>query len=226
MSKKKRKKKAQRPKPPRRVYQTPRSKIRPITRKREDILARAREMPILGCWRTKHWQESGMTSILLVREQDPLHILYAAYLVDLLCLGVKDVMVEVSVPKSSLRGIIRRLFKGDEEPCDAAFAHQLIYGALEYARKYGLEPHPDFTRLEADQILDPPGTHTTPQYKIHFGGEDGKPVFVVGPYDDEAFVRQVLETLERTAPGEYHYVLPFSPADAEEWLKFEEDEEF
>ena len=221
MSKKKRKKKkGVRPKSPRRVYQTPRSKIRPITRKREEILARAREMPILGCWRTQGWQESGMASVLLVREQDPLHIVYGVYLVDLLCLGIKDAFADVNVPRTSLRGILRRAFRGEEEPCDAAFAHQLIYGAIEYARKYGFEPHKDFYRLGADKILDPPGTHTTPKYDIHFGGEDGQPVFVAGPYDDDRFIQKVLDTLERTAPGKYHFVIPLSEEEfPEEFLE-------
>ncbi len=211
MSKKRKKKKGQPLKPPRRVYQMPRSKIRPLRTRREEILERAREMPIVGCWRHKQWQKIGETTLLLARAQNDHTVLYAGYLVDLLCLGVKDALVKLNVPRSALQRHVERIFRGDQEPCDAAFAHQLVYGAIAFARKYGFEPHEDFYRLGAHKILDPPGSHPEP-YDIKFG-KDGKPVYIAGPYDSPSFVNKVLDTLERTAPGKYHFVAPLSDED-------------
>jgi hypothetical protein len=35
------------------------------------------------------------------------------------------------------------------------FAHELIYGAIEYAARYGFQPHPDFTKQLAISFLLP-----------------------------------------------------------------------
>ena len=203
MGKKKRKKSGMR-KPPRKVYQPSRLQIRPLTRLREALLESVREMPFVGCWRHKGWQEMGITSILLARAQDDSHIIYAVYLVDLYCLGIKDAFVR-NVSRSTLKRHVQKTFQGEEEPCDIDFAHQLIYGAMEFAHKYGFEPHPDFYREGADKILDPPGTH--PEiHNIEFG-KDGEPFYVAGPHDSPAFVRYVIQTLQRTAPETGNYIV-------------------
>ena len=91
-------------------------------------------------------------------------------------------------------------------------AHEIVYGALEFAQKYGFEPHPDFTRLHADQVLDPPERHPR-THGVQFG-QDGKPLYVSGPYEDERKIRRILHTLERTAgEGNFHYVIGFNEGD-------------
>ncbi len=174
------------------------------------LLERAREMPFAGCWVRKDWRQEGMTSVLVARQQDRDRVLYGVYLVDLQCVGVKDAFVRTDVSPRALRRHLKRL--GDEEegrmePCSVPFAHQLIYGAIEYARRYGLEPSPEFTRTGADRILDPPGTHPEVA-QIPFGGPDGQPLFMPGPYDSELWIRQVLTALRRTAgKGNFTFVL-------------------
>jgi len=203
MGKKKRKKAPK--KPPRKVYQPRLSRIRPLE-SRQAVLERASEKPFVGCWRHVDWQQTGITPIVIAREQSETSLVVAHYLVDLYCLGVKDAFVQVNVPRKGVLSAVRRsLAPGEEEPCDIAFAHRLIYGAIEFARKYGLEPHADFYRLGADKVLDPPGTHPE-TYDLTFG-KDGKPFYIPGPHDSPSFVRRVLNTLERNAPGEYDYVM-------------------
>ena len=94
--------------------------------------------------------------------------------------------------------------------CTVDFAHEAIYGAIEYAQNLGFEPHPDFKALLADQILDPPDVYPrTNQIKF---GKDGKPCFVSGPYDDERkclFVANKL--LETCGEGNFDYVIGFDP---------------
>ncbi len=203
---KRKSKKTRRLKPPKKVYQPSRAKIRPFASKRQEILSRAREMPIVGCWCNDGWGETGITTVMLAREQDTSTVLYGLYLVDIWCLGVKNAMVRLNVSRASLRRHVERVFHGEQVPCEASLAHQLIYGAIDFARQYGFEPHEDFYRLGADKILAPRGTYPE-SHKITFG-KDGKPFYVGGPHDSPQFVRHVLNTLERTAPGRYHYIVP------------------
>jgi hypothetical protein len=171
-----------------------------------EILQRAREYPILGCWIMEGWQENGITPIVIARQQPNDRVLFAVCLVDLHCLGVKDAY---------------KICSGAPQSCSVELAHEIVYGALEFAERYGFGPHPDFKRQYADQVLDPPEAH--PRIgKVKFGRE-GKPLFVSGPYDDERKSRQVIAILERTAgTGNYDYLISFGDPDSADLGLFEE----
>lgn len=84
-------------------------------------------------------------------------------------------------------------------------AHEIVYGAMEFATSYGFQPHPDFTRQRVDQILDPPESHPR-NHKVEFG-KDGKPFYIPGPYDDERKIRSMINTLMHTAgEGNFDYI--------------------
>jgi hypothetical protein len=75
-------------------------------------------------------------------------------------------------------------------------ARQAVFGAVEYARGMGLEPHPDFAKCtghlgEWDGSSD-----------ITFG-RDGVPMYMQGPHDD---MFAVISTLRKTVrDGNFHY---------------------
>lgn len=177
-------------------------------------LENARQYPIYGCWIMKGWRESeGITPVVIARAQDEAHVLFVSYLVDLYCLGVKDVIVNANFPHKRFERSLPKLCMYEPEEISVELAHEIVYGALEFAHKYGLEPHPDFTRLHADQVLDPPEMHPR-SHKIEFG-KDGKPFYVAGPYDDERKINRILQTLERTAgEGNFYCVFPISSPDS------------
>ena len=77
--------------------------------------------------------------------------------------------------RSASSGLVQKMCMHAPLAISVDLAHEIVYGALEYARKYGFEPHPDFTRLHADQVLDRPDTHPR-SHNVQFG-TDGKPVF-------------------------------------------------
>ena len=82
-----------------------------------------------------------------------------------------------------------------------ALAHEIIYGSIGYAAKFGFRLQRDFR--DSQWVLDPPETHPW-SGKVEFG-KDGKPLFISGPYDNaEAIVRQ----LRRTAgEGNFNYLM-------------------
>ena len=86
------------------------------------------------------------------------------------------------------------------EPCEVSLAHELIYGSIEFARKYGFEPHRDFET--ASLVLDLPDLQPK-KHNLEFG-KDGKPFFIAGPYDN---VQRIVNTLMRTAgEGNFNYL--------------------
>lgn len=211
MSKKRKKdKKTRRPKI---NTQLPISKIRKVTLDNPyETLQNARQYPLLGCWTIEEWQESGIAPVIIARQQDDGKVLFANYLVDLYCLGVKDVVVDENVPKRRFERLLQKMCMQAPEALEVELAHEIVYGAIDYARKYGFEPHPDFTRLHADQVLDPPDAHPR-THTVEFG-QDGKPTYISGPNENQYQSRRILQTLERTAgEGNFHYIIGFDDAD-------------
>lgn len=164
-------------------------------------LQQAREYPILGCWIMKGWQEQGITPIVVTRQQAEDRVIYGVFLVDIFCLGVKNAYWKADVSLKQFNRILPQLCSDMPEPCDPSLAHELIYGAIDYARKYGFEPHRDFGK--ASLILDQPEVHQR-KHKIEFGKE-GKPLFIQGPYDN---AQAIMNQLMRTAgAGNFDYQL-------------------
>ncbi len=175
-------------------------------------LQRAREYPFLGCWIMKGWQESGIAPVVVAREQSADKVTYGVYLIDLYCLGVKNVVTYTDVSHAAFQRKLPEICNGKPEPCSVEFAHEIIYGSIEYAKRYELDPHPDFTLELADQILDPPNAHPR-QGNIIFG-HDGKPFYVSGPYDDDKKIDRIIEALMRTAgEGNFDYLIGVGDPD-------------
>ena len=181
-------KKRKKEKRPRRLKintQLPISKVRKVTLANPlEALRNARKYPFFGYWTIEEWQESGLAPVILARQQDGGKILYANYLVDLNCLGVKDVVVDENVAEKHFERLIQKMCMQVPLAISVDLAHEIVYGALEYARKYGFEPHPDFTRLHADQVLDEPDAHPR-RHNVQFG-QAGKPVYVSGPNESQS----------------------------------------
>ena len=165
------------------------------------IRQRARALPIYECLINTEWDEGGLATIFIARRHSNGNITFGSYLVDLLCLGVKDTGFWFNVTETKYQDFKRDISNEIEYvECDYALAHNIIFGAIEFAGEYGFSPHPDFNFtkyiLEEDdeniELID-----------IEFG-RDGKPFLVTSPEND--FAREVA-ILEKTAgPGNYYAV--------------------
>jgi hypothetical protein len=162
----------------------------------------ARQCPPYECLINASWKDKGLATILISRRQPDGNLLFGVYLVDILCLGVKNTFCNADFSLSRYStDVVGRTYR-NEEPVQISkeLAHQLIYGAIRYARQFGFHPHKDFNLSqyildEADSIG--PGTD------VEFG-RDGKPLFITGPDDD---VPRILKQLEATAgPGHFDYL--------------------
>ena len=208
MSKKNRKDKKSRPMPkPNR--QIPNSLIRPFTGfMQSPYLENPRKYPIFGCWLMEDWRETGLTPGIVARLQDNDHIMFAVTMIDYYCLGIKDAFTRVDYTRNRFERELPQLCMKAPIPCSVEVAHELIYGSLEYAKKLGFEPHPDFYKQKADQILDPEDAH--PRTNGITFGRDGRPVFIPGPFDNEIKSRSIFNTLMRSCgPGNFDYMEVF-----------------
>lgn len=151
----------------------------------------SQQYSLFECQISDSWQETGLAYIWISRKT-PLQIIVAAYLVDIRCLGLKDVLISAFRSESEYQQFKTTSIQSYQKSfsiidCNFALANKIIYGAIDYARQFGFEPHKDFQL--AQYILGPKVTSTK---KIQFGGEDGKPIFIPGPYDN---VKKIVQKL-------------------------------
>ncbi len=206
-------KKERRPRQPGVDSQIPISRVRPIKiLGPRYYLQHVREYPILGCWIMSSWQKEGITPVVVARQPGPDRVIFAVCLVDLYCLGIKDAYTVVDCSHAKFLRELPQMCAGAPEQCSVELAHEIIYGSLEYAQRYGFQPHRDFTTQMCDQVLDPPETHLRKDH-VKFGYK-GKPLFVSGPNDDERRIESVINTLKSTAgEGNFHYMVGSGPVE-------------
>jgi hypothetical protein len=194
--------------------------VRRLAQERADPPADPRGA-LVGCWVSPGWghglsvenhpdwpgrtgdsaERSGVACVLIARERRAGKVSVCGYLVDTYCLGVKNALGPENLDEWALRGFVREYFgafDGDSVPAPLELAQHLVFGGVEYARGLGFEPHPDF-RAAAGHL----GTWQGPS-AITFG-DNGKPLYVEGPWDDS---RRVMRKLERSVgQGNFHFVV-------------------
>jgi hypothetical protein len=184
------------------------------------MIHRARRYPIEGCWVQRGWQDKGIAAVAVARIQPDENLVFGMYLVDYYCLGVKDSMHDANVPGGVFHNeFLPRVYQA-EPPISIKpeLAHEIVYGAVEYAEQFDLHPHSSF-RL-SQYVLDPPDAHPR-SGNVEFG-KDGKPLYVAGPRDNPY---AVIRTLERTAgSGNYNFLSPSTLSD-DAFLEEESDED-
>lgn len=177
----------------------------------QSILRRAREYPILECRISSDWQKEqpGLVQILVARQQPDGDICFGFYLVDKLCLGLKNTLAHAGFSPARYRSEFRdKVFRGTKaKDCPVELAHQMIYASIEYAAQFGFEPERDFALSQ--YMLEPRG-ELQETYKITFG-RNGKPFFIAGPDDN---VARIMRQLEKTAgAGNFDFLAPMGDMD-------------
>lgn len=174
------------------------------------IIRRAHVYPIHECLLSEKWEEEGMAAIAIARRQSEAQILLGVYVVDLYCLGVKNTFCIANMPLSKYREDFRARYTRENgaRPCSAELAHQIIYGAVEYAANLGFRPHKGF--LLSRHMLNKRET-VPPNNELEFG-RDGKPLYFSGPRDSPGRILKHLEA--RLGKEGFHYIVATgSPED-------------
>jgi len=203
------------------------SVVAPLVRRiaeQQQTRADPAERALLGCWISPGWSAGlglaetggwaeldtdgvadgaggGLACVLIARQERASGATVCGFLVDVYCLGVKNVSGPSGMAAGSVEAHRREFFgafHAPPVPVPVELAQHVVHGAVGYARTLGFEPPQDFGPAAA--YLGAP-TGPTP---IRFG-RDGSPFYTSGPFDDP---HAVVMTLERTAgPGNYEYIV-------------------
>ncbi|MEM9804261.1 MAG: DNA-binding response regulator [Cyanobacteria bacterium P01_D01_bin.56] len=144
----------------------------------------------------------GLSQVMIARV-DGQHHLVTTFLIDAWCLGVKDAMGPRKVKNTDYPLMREKAYAQTMEDSYRTIsleqAQSVIYGAVDYAKRLGLEPHEDFSR--AQENLGP----RLENLVRHEFGKNGKPYYFAGPYDQSEQV--VAKLRESVGEGKFDYTI-------------------
>lgn len=186
------------------------AQIAPLVRR---VAAEAPEVPaaageLVGCWVSPGWSRellvvrrdrwddvdlgpdgpAGMALVLVARAARHDRVSVCGFLSDTFCLGVKNTIGPEEMRRRDLPAFVRTYFVAFPAlalPAPIELAQHLVWGSVAFADALGLLPHPDFEHTSGH--LGELGE----QCAITFG-QEGRPLYVAGPYDDPIAVVETL----------------------------------
>jgi hypothetical protein len=168
------------------------------------IRQKARTLPVFECMINTNWEESKFANVVVSRIHTNGNVTVGVYLVDLMCLGVKDTLFMFNETQTLYRERFERFFADEEiEKITYELAHNIIYAGIEFAEGFEFKPHKEFTSIT--QYILEEDSDDIPLIEIECGFDE-KPAYMPGPDDNEAKTYRIIAQLERTA-GEGNYYL-------------------
>ena len=156
-------------------------------------VSRALALPIQHCLLQQCAFEQGIGTLVVARGATPSLVTVGTFLLDVYCLGVKDVLSRSLGPDDL--GYFRESLEvvSPVISVEPAYAAKLLRDLVAWAESIGFAPHKDFaavSQLLAD--VDPEACDASFQF-----GYEGKPLYVPGPTETPALVRSRIELLRK-----------------------------
>ena len=150
--------------------------------------------PIERCLLQGELFELGIGAMVLTRGTPATGLTMASFLLDVFCLGVKDVTLR-QIEASELDEYLEVMaMESPLTEVDPAYARKLLRDAVAYGRSLGFEPPRDF---KAAELLFGDVSADACEVRFEFGC-DGRPYYAPGPTDTAGETRRRLEQLRRS----------------------------
>jgi hypothetical protein len=154
---------------------------------------RAAHAPIQHCFLTESVFDIGMGTLVLARGATPHHIALSSFLIDVFCLGIKDVMFE-SVESEVFEMYMDATDAGSPMvPVDPSYARKLLRDLAAWSQSIGFAPHRDFAAVER-MFGDVSADASDVVFRF---GRDGKPVYIPGPNDTAPLIQRRIGQLRK-----------------------------
>jgi hypothetical protein len=154
---------------------------------------RAAQAPIQHCFLTEALFETGLGTLVLARGATSRHVTIGSFLIDVFCLGIKDVMFR-SLESETFDMYVDAMNAGSPVvSVDPSYARKLLRDLAAWSQSIGFSPHRDFAAVEGMfNDVNADASDTVFQF-----GRDGKVFYVPGPNDTTALIRQRVRHLQQ-----------------------------
>ncbi|MFI5457747.1 MAG: hypothetical protein ACHRXM_20080 [Isosphaerales bacterium] len=166
-------------------------------------LQRAEKWPVVQALAGARLWDEGIGYLTIARQESEGRLIFAVFLVDVYCLGVKDAFWRAGTHRD-LDDLIRQM-EERQRMCaiTPACLAKIVKGAVAYAQSFGFAPHPDYRH--ASMLLEGIDPSTCP-YQFTFG-RDGKPFYMQGPYESLAQATAITQRVQ-DAGGHFLMAIP------------------
>lgn len=155
---------------------------------------RASQMPIQHCLLTDGLFDGGLGTLIVARGASLQHVTFGSFLIDPLCLGIKDVTFE-SLERDDFDAYLTAMDDAGVPmiSVDPSYARKLVRDLAAWSKSIGFLPHRDFAVIErifGDVSAD--ASDATFEF-----GDGGKPIYVSGIDESEALTLRRLDVVEK-----------------------------
>jgi hypothetical protein len=191
--------------------------------KRSILSQRASKDPTVRLQRAEKWSvvqalvgdklwADGIGHVLIARRDLEGGLVFAVFLVDVYCLGVKNAFWRAGT-SAEIEDLVRKMAKVETMSASTpACLAKIVKGAVEYAQSFGFQPHPDYRH--ASMLLEGIDPSNCPS-EFRFG-RDGKPFYIQGPHESLAQAAAITQRV-RDAGG--HFIVSFSGDEVDESIE-------
>ena len=167
------------------------------------IIRGARRLPTIGAWAQPGWQDGIVARVSVAREMPDSAVLFAEYMVDIRCLGVRGSRGYTGIPMDGFETEVLPRMYSAEPPLAISdeLANEIVWGAVEYAEGLGFSPHRSFRET---QFALEPADALPREAGLEFGYE-GKPMFAPLPTDDLDQATVVKRLIDAVGLGNFIY---------------------
>lgn len=139
------------------------------------IKTKARSLSIGECLIRNQWQERGMGEIIIPRIHKSGNVTVGIFLLDTFCLGLKNSMYNFNMLPEDYEELLATIFSQDDYAVISyQEAHNLIYGAIEYAEDLGFQPEKTYA---VTQYILEEDAEEIPLIEYEYG-KDGMPFLI------------------------------------------------
>ena len=153
------------------------------------IQTKARSLPIYKCFVNENWQVTKLATVFVCRQHTTGHITWGNYLIDLLCLGVKDSWYNFNMPADEMTELFDNLKKENFIEIDYNLAHNIIFTGFDFATNIGLPPYKEFELTKYILEVD---DDKIPIIDIEVGDENGVPHLMINDDGKESWAISIL----------------------------------
>jgi hypothetical protein len=156
-------------------------------------VVRAADAPIQHCFLTESVFEIGMGTLVLARGATPHHLAFSSFLIDVFCLGIKDVMFEL-VEREAFEMYMNVTDAGSPMvSVDPSYARKLLRDLSAWSKSIGFAPHRDFAAVER-MFGEVSADASDAVFRF---GRDGKPFYIPGPIDTAPQIQRRIAHLQK-----------------------------
>lgn len=159
-----------------------------------------RSLEIGDCYVTDSLWDYGEGHVLVTRKHTGGKVSLALFFLDVWCVGLKDSFYKLRLDEKEYEDFLDKLSVSGIKPCSYEEAHNIVYGAVEFAREAGIEPDKSFglTQYMLEEDDD-----RVPLIEYDFG-KDGKHCLVA---QSELEASKYLPQMKKTLGDDFTYTI-------------------